>query len=400
MNSIKLSLKNLLVRPGRLFLTVVMLTVGVALSSLSTFIETGLRQGLEKNIRDIDIVVGAKGSPAQLVFSSVYHLSALGGNINRNEVIALAENRLVDNIVEIFFGDSYRSSRIVGTTYDFLDLYDASIQKGRLWNRTFEVVLGSQAALENDINIGDLIYTTHGTDGLGYTHEEFPLVVVGILKPTQLVVDKLILTDLETMWEVHSNQNYGLEDFSDNKNLEVTAAFIKLKQKNAKMSVLRTISQQTHLQAAVPADEYIDITKALKIANRVLQNLAALFVILGVISILIFMMSSVKEGMAEIALMRVMGASRNQIFLITILEGFFIGLIVVVFGILIAHLAMGAINPFIVREFGTGISVWSIKETDTVLITSVISMCILATLIPAIIASRTNVSSSLNSNGK
>lgn len=398
MNCIKLSFKNLLVRPGRLFLTVVILTVGVALSSLSTFIETGLKQGLEKNIRDIDIVVGAKGSPAQLVFSSVYHLSALSGNVNRDEVIALAENRLVDEVIEIYFGDSYRNNRIVGTTYDFLDLYDASIDNGRLWNRTFEVVLGSQAATENEISIGDLIYTTHGTDGLGYTHEEFPLVVVGILKPTQLIVDKLILTNLETMWEIHSSQNQELDDFAYKENLEVTAAFIKLKQKNAKMSMLRTISQQTHLQAAVPADEFNDFKKVLNLGNRVLQSLAALFVILGVISILIFMMSSVKEGRAEIALMRVMGASRNQIFLITILEGFFIGLIVVVFGILIAHVAMGAINPFIIKEFGTGISVWSIKETDTVLITSVISLCILATLVPAIIASKTSVENFLNSN--
>lgn len=391
MNLIKLSLKNLFFRPGRLFLTVVMISVGVALSSLSTSISTSVKTGLKKNIKDIDIVVGAKGSPAQLIFSSVYQLSEPGGNVDYNEIVALADNRLVNEVIEVYCGDSYHGSRIVGTSHRFLDLYDAHLAIGRLWNRTYEVVMGSQAAARQEAVVGDLIYVTHGTDGMGYTHEEFPFVVVGILKPTYSVMDKLVLTNLESMWEIHSTDHTALE--ADNlQKREVTAALVKLNQKNGKMSLLRTISQQTHLQGAVPVDELVDFEALLDMGNRIIQNIAAIFIALGIVSILIFMMSSVKAGSYEIALMRVMGATRTQVLCIILFEGLFIGIIVVVLGLVAAHTAMGAINPFLMVEFGSGMPFWQMDESEWVLIGLVLLFSILSTVIPAVLASRMNLS--------
>ena len=161
-----------------------------------------LREGLEHNIGGIDLVVGSKGSPLQLILSSVFQADAPTGNIPLEEAREIAARRGVRQAIPMALGDSYRSRRIVGTRPSYADLYEAELEEGRWWTAPLEVVVGHDVAAEIGLSVGDTFASVHGFESEGHSHEE-PLLVVGVLGGTGAVVDRLILTSVETVWHVH-----------------------------------------------------------------------------------------------------------------------------------------------------------------------------------------------------
>ena len=115
---------------------------------------------------------------------------------------------MVEQTIPLSFGDSYKGVRIVGTTYQYLNHYEAELSKGRLWEKTLEVVVGSGVAKTHKLKIGDILYGTHGLVEGGHVHDDYPYSVVGILKPSFSVVDQLILTNTECMVGTQSSKNY------------------------------------------------------------------------------------------------------------------------------------------------------------------------------------------------
>src|SRR5690554_6781042 len=172
MNIFKLSFKNLFARPMRSALTVIMLTMGVALASLLILVGGALDDSFRKNIRGIDMVVGAKGSPLQLILSSVYQIDNPTGNIDLAEARKLAKNRQIKETIELSYGDSYKGRRIVGTSHKYVELYDGSLKSGKLWQEPFDAVLGADVAMEFGLQVGDSFYSSHGIDGKGHAHED------------------------------------------------------------------------------------------------------------------------------------------------------------------------------------------------------------------------------------
>ena len=131
MNIFKLSWSNLKARPLSTFLSLLLFTMGVSIISLLLLLNTQMQEKLEKNISGIDMVVGAKGSPLQLILASVYQIDNPTGNINKAEADALARHRLVARAVPLAYGDSYHSFRIVGTTPAYIELYEEFWKKGK-----------------------------------------------------------------------------------------------------------------------------------------------------------------------------------------------------------------------------------------------------------------------------
>src|SRR5690606_12272424 len=141
-------------------------------------------------------VIGAKGSPMQLILSSIYHTDYPTGNIDMDEALKLADNPLVKMAVPLSLGDNYRGYRIVGTDSSFLELYDTSLKEGRLWEKNFEVVIGSEMAEREGLAPGDKIFSSHGLSHEGHVHSDHPYVVTGVMKPTRSIADRLVLSDL------------------------------------------------------------------------------------------------------------------------------------------------------------------------------------------------------------
>ena len=401
MNIFKLSFKNLFTRPMRSALTVIMLTMGVALASLLILVGGALDDSFRKNIRGIDMVVGAKGSPLQLILSAVYQIDNPTGNISQKEARKLASNRLVKEAIEISFGDSYKGRRIVGTSHAYVDLYDGTLQAGQLWERSFEAVVGSQVAIEFDLKMGEVFYSNHGTDGMGHEHEDHPFVIVGLLNPSGTVLDKLILTAPESIWDVHGDHNHGDHadhaDHDHDEDREITAMLIKFRNKMGMMTLPRMVNQDTNMQAALPAIEVNRLFELFGVAISTLQIVALAIMLLGAISVFVSMINALKDRAFEMALMRSMGASRSQVFGMIMLEAVLLGIIGTVLGIILSHVGIGFLNEYANEEFGISIAIWHIDKLEWVLMAGTILLCIVAAILPAITTTRIDVSKILSS---
>ncbi|HEX5863168.1 MAG TPA: ABC transporter permease, partial [Casimicrobiaceae bacterium] len=179
-------------------LNLALLTLGVATITLLLLLGEALDERLKRDAAAIDLVVGAKGSPLQLVLAGVYHVDVPPGNIPLDEVEKLRGNPLIREVVPVAMGDSYRGFHIVGTEPDFLGLYGARLASGVLWRAPLEAVLGAQVAHRSGLTLGAQFAGAHGLAEGGEVHGDNPYRVVGILAPSGTVIDRLVLTGVES----------------------------------------------------------------------------------------------------------------------------------------------------------------------------------------------------------
>ena len=214
MNLIKISVAYIARRKLNTLLNVVLLALGMAIIVVLLLFSHQFERNLQQNVQGIDAVVGAKGSPLQLILSSVFHIDVPTGNIPLLEARLLAQNRAVAKVIPLALGDNYRGYRIVGSTPNYIQHYQAELSSGRLWQESLEVVLGAQVATETGLGLGDEIVSTHGltAETASHDHGARPLRIVGVLQKTDRVIDQLIVTGVETVWLVHEPHEEGHDD--------------------------------------------------------------------------------------------------------------------------------------------------------------------------------------------
>ena len=162
-------------------LNLLLLTLGLAAITLVLLVSTQLDRAFERDLEGIDLVVGAKGSPLQLILAGVFHIDVPTGNIPLQEVQALKQNPLVAQVVPLSLGDSYQGYRIVGTTPDYVAHYRATLAEGALWRQPMDAVLGASAARgivkpdhAGQPLVGATFIGSHGLGGGGHAHGDNP----------------------------------------------------------------------------------------------------------------------------------------------------------------------------------------------------------------------------------
>ena len=200
-------------RPLNTGLSLVLVALGVGLSSLLLLLNQQMEERLYKNIEGINMVVGAKGSPLQMILSSVYHIDVPTGNIPLAKVRWMKKNPYIEAAIPLALGDSYEGFRIVGTDEQLGQHYKAQLAEGKLFSQDLEVTLGAKVAKKLGLKIGDTFFGAHGLTGDGmHVHEEYAYTVVGIFKANQTVLDQLILTNVASVWRVHESHDHEHEE--------------------------------------------------------------------------------------------------------------------------------------------------------------------------------------------
>lgn len=195
-------------KPLNTFLNVFLMSLGVSIITILLLLSTQFEERITKNAQGIDLVVGAKGSPLQLILSSIYHIDYPTGNIPLEEAQKIARNRMVKQALPMSLGDNYQGRRIVGTDTAYLSHFGMKIQEGRRWEKKMEAVIGAEVAETLGLGIGDEFHGAHGIGGGGHVHDYAAYTVVGIATPTGLIPDQLILTSLESVWHVHDSHDH------------------------------------------------------------------------------------------------------------------------------------------------------------------------------------------------
>lgn len=209
MNSFSLSLRYLRHKVSSTLLQIITFAAGVAMIVALLLTNAQLNNEFSKNLQGIDLVVGAKGSPMQLILSSVFHLDIPNGNIPLDEAEKLANNPLIKSTIPVALGDNYNGFRIVGTKPSYIEHYKGTLTEGsRVWQKQMEAVLGAEVAAKGGLKIGDRFSGSHGLTVGGEAHTDFPYTVVGILQPTGSVIDRLVLTGVDSVWHIHDAHHH------------------------------------------------------------------------------------------------------------------------------------------------------------------------------------------------
>jgi putative ABC transport system permease protein len=186
-------------------LTTLLVALGMATVVIVTLVTGQFDERLRRDAAGIDLVVGAKGSPLQLVLSGVYHLDVPPGNIALSALDELRANRLVAQAVPISLGDSFRGFRIVGTEPEFLAMHAARFSSGQVFSAPMQAVLGARVAAEAGLTTGAQFAGTHGMAAGGPTHGDETYTVSGVLAATGGVIDRLVVTSTESIWQTHEH---------------------------------------------------------------------------------------------------------------------------------------------------------------------------------------------------
>lgn len=404
MNIFSFAWKNLWHKPLSTLLNLILFAFGVSIISSLFLAQDYFKSTLEKNKAGIGLVVGAKGSPLQLILCAIYQVDTPTGNIPLKEAMRLKKHPLIAKAIPQSLGDSYKGYRIVGTTHEYVDLYKGKLKEGKLWNEngSLEVTVGANVARKLNLKIGDDFHSAHGMGEGGHDHDEEHFIIVGILESTGTVIDNLLLTSLNSIWDVHSHTtkskvNYG--SFSDKKEepqKEITTMLIKFRNPMGAITLPRMINEQTSMQAASPAYETARLLSLVGDVILALNYLAIAIICVSGLSIFISLYNSLKERKYELAYLRSLGTKRSFIFGLLLIEGLLCAFLGSSIGLLLSHSVIGIAGQNIEALQSLNIQPLAFTINELYLFIGTISIGFIASVVPAVQAAKTNISQALS----
>lgn len=405
MNVLTLSWRYLWSRPLASALNLLLLALGLASMAFLLIARDQVDRAFERDLAGIDAVVGAKGSPMQLILAGVFHLDVPPGNIPLAEANALAQHPQVAQLIPLSLGDNLRGFRIVGTTHDYPAHYGAQLASGQLWQAPMQAVLGAQVAASTRLQRGQAFEGAHGLGAGGASHGETPYTVVGVLKPCACVLDRLVLTATESVWQVHDDMHAGDGmDAAERAELhdallaerEITLALIRYRTPLAAVSFPRFINETTALQAAAPALEITRLLSMVGVGTQVLRALAAVLLVVAGLSVFIALWSAVRERRADLAMLRMLGAPPARIAALLLCEAFWLALLACVLGLFAAHALTSLMGEMLMARQSLAITGWQWVPGEAWVPVLAFGVAVVAALVPAVSAYRVDVTQLLN----
>lgn len=406
MNIFKLSLKNIFNKPLSSTISLALLILGIGIISLLLQLNTLIKDQMDNNLKGIDMVVGAKGSPLQLILSSVYHIDSPTGNISLKEAEKISKNKMVGSSIKLLYGDNFKGYRIVGAEKKFIELYNGKIKKGKNLSKSFEVLVGSKVYSKLKIDIGDDLISSHGLRETGESHDDQSFKVVGLLEPSNSVIDQLIITLPQSVWDVHGNHDHDEEHEHDHEeehehdhdeehqhdDREITAMLIKFKSPMNIIQFPRQINETTNLQAAVPSYEISRLFKLFGFGIETLSYLAYLIIIVSGFSLFINLFNSMRERKYEMALIRTLGASRLQLSTMIIFESIILTISGFILGLLFSRFGVMFVSSLMEESINYNLSSFKILNEEYWLLLLSVIIGLMASLIPAVQVYKMNIS--------
>lgn len=419
MNLLKITWANIVHKPLNTLLILLLLSFGVGLISLMIVLNVSLQKQFERNVKDIDLVLGAKGSSLQLLLSAVYHVDAPTGNISVKDFEAFKRDRktriFIKNAIPMSYGDSYEKFRIVGTTHAYAAHYGAEPAIGELWKvpvldsldrvvtenfshnehgmrvDTIEATIGHKVALQTGMGVGDTFFSFHGLDNANEAHYNVVFKVSGVFGETRTVVDQLILSSLESIWAIHPPK-----EGAGPKDREITAALIQVTNSIGVLSLNGSEQiKKGNMILAAPAIEINRLTQQFGIGMSVMSAIGILIAIISFISVFISLFNSLKDRKYELALIRTMGGGRAKVFMLILQEGLILSALGFGLGLILSRIGLLAMSSALADEFHYTLSDLGLVNSEYLMFAITIFVGCLASLLPAFKAVRIDISKTL-----
>ncbi|MGE0100504.1 MAG: FtsX-like permease family protein [Hydrogenophaga sp.] len=405
MNVAGLSWRYLWSRPLATMLNLLLLALGLAAMALVLIARDQVERAFERDLAGIDVVVGAKGSPMQLILAGVFHLDVPPGNIPLSEVEKLARHPQVAELIPLSLGDNLQGYRIVGTSNRYPALLGGVLAQGRFWESPLEAVVGAQVAAHTGLRLGQAFEGAHGLGAGGASHGATPYTVTGVLAQCGCVLDRLILTATESVWRVHDDM-HAEEHMSEAERAEleaalqdereVTLAVIRYRTPVAAVSFPRLVNETTPMQAAAPALEITRLLSMVGVGTQVLQGLTAVLLAVAGLSVFIALWSAVRERRSDLAMLRMLGAPPVRVGALLLCEALWLAALACALGLLVAHALTVLLSVILMDRHSLAISGWQWVPAEGWVPVLAVGVAVVSALLPALSAYRLDVTSLLN----
>ena len=373
-------------------LTVVSVALGVSLVIASVLLTRGIKEGFIAGATDYNLIVGAKGSPTQLVLNVVFRMDAPTPNIPLSAYEDLRADPRVEAAVPVAMGDAYQGFRYVATSEAYFAplpwrRHLPALATGRLFRSDaperpdYEAVLGADAARGTGLKPEDRFYE-------GEEMAAYPLRVVGVLRPTGTADDRAIFISLASYWEMNEISRKAMIK-------PLTAVLIRPKRLSDLTALHRGWNVGPDLQAALPSAILLNIFNLLGLVEDVLAVVLAVVAVVVGLYLFVTMYNATLERRREIATMRALGARRATVLGIVLLESCVIAGLGGLAGILGGHgvAALGA--SLLAARGGPVTHALALSALQPVTFGAVVALGALAGLLPAVLAYRTEVAENL-----
>jgi len=442
MNLVKIVTKNMRQRALATTLTGVSVALAVALTVAIVHIKRGMQQRFEQSTLGYEMVVGAKGSPLQLVLNTVFNLDISPGNIPWSLVEKLQADKRVKAAVPFSVGDNYHGFRIVGTTDIFGETFGYKLAEGRWFTCSIdalrdafkealehsqeriakekgveppkpaahhhnpaEAVIGATVARETGLRVGQTFIAAHGVEVSpnAEEHTDNPWTVTGILAPTGTAVDRGLYINLDSFYHIEGHEVRDVpqkdakpeEKDNDPDPGQVSAVALKLRSPIHALPLYREINDGADAMAAFPAVEVRKLFAIVGNIDRILLAQAILIGLVAGVAIAVSIYNSMSERRREIAILRALGARRRTIFAIVVWEAVAICAVGAAVGVVGGHLIVVAANAALRHVSGFTVAPLALEAAELWVVAGSVALGALAGIGPAWQAYRTEVAENL-----
>ncbi len=403
-------------RRGSALLTILAVAVSVTLFLGVDKLRTSARESFQNTISGTDLIVGARTSPVSLVLFSVFHIGDPSANVTYKSYEWLESRPDIDWVVPISLGDSHEGYRVVGTTEDFFQYYQyrgrtpLQFADGAAFADLFDVVIGASVADALGYSIGDEITLHHG-GGHDFSggHDNLPFTISGILEKTGTPVDKSVLVTLPAIEAIHIGWQSGakthLADMITPERVRsldltpdaVSAVLVGLKGRNPFLTkrAIDTYRGEA-LAAAIPGLAIQEVWQLVGVAERALLVVSGFVVLVGLVSILTSIMTSLRERRREMAVLRATGAGPAHIMGLLISEAALLAGLGAVAGIALTYIALQFVAPLAEARFGLMLTTSLPGMTDAYVLLFVTGFAAILGIIPALQALKHSLADGLS----
>ena len=316
-------------------------------------------------------------------------------------------------------------------TYNDLFIYDAEVVAGRIWTNPMEAVLGAAVAQSTALSVGSTFAGAHGLAEGGHSHDSESYRVVGMLAPTGTVIDRLVMTSLESVWALHTDDHgdehtaegshqeerqqsgdgheheHALEEngreeheheehaHQAHSDVEVTALLLTYRTPLAATTLPRQINSEGALQAAAPAMEVSRVLQLVGVGITALGAFAWVLVATAALSIFAALYGSLRARRGELAMLRCLGATRVELLFYLIVEGLVMSALGVALGFVGGHSMTELLGHWLASSRGVVMTGWAWAPEETMLLMGLFLVGVLSAVIPAVQAYRTDVAKTL-----
>lgn len=410
---LKIALASLWNRRFTVSLTIISVAISVALLIGIDHLRKEVKTGFGNTVSGVDLIVGSRTSPINLLLYSIFHIGDATNNISWKSYQELSSDSNVAWAIPISLGDSHHGYRVMGTSDDYFTHFKfgnkqtLAFQQGKVFEGVYDVVLGAEVARKLNYDLGQKVVLSHGVSKVSFSkHGDKPFTVMGILEPTGTPVDKLLYVSLAGIEAIHVGWENGVvtkavsaEDAlkHDLTPVSITAFMVGLKSRIETFNYQRQINtySQEPLLAILPGVTLSQLWQMMSGVEKMLWLISALVLIATMVGLATMLLASMNERQREMAILRAMGAHALTLLFLIELEAVMIAILGVILGIALLVLGLVVAQPLLADQYGLFISSLPLDMNTGFLVLLVVGLAALLAFIPALLAYRKSLSAGL-----